>query len=322
MFDLEPSPRPERGAPACSPFAAPPGTTPPVEEVVLAELVDAPPRLWPTFAVVLVAIGGAVVVSAMTIGIMAAAQGGTELVRDGVRSHDWLRGFIATKTGLALMIVPGQLVFGGVALVAAAFSHQRPVDRLGLRQGSFSWPTWPLFLLGTPVIGMVMAQILARVVSEPSEQMKLLENLFAAHAADSPLLLLLLISLLPGVVEELLFRGFLQRRLLTRLPAAVSIGITAAFFAAAHMDPLHAISVLPLGVWLGIVAWRADSIWPAVFGHMGNNGLAIVMSTVGVPDPQLSLPVLQLMLLSFVGCIVLLIARPKRLRRPAPRRPA
>ena len=169
-----------------------------------------------------------------------------------------------------------------------------------------------------------MAQLMSLVIREPSEQLKLLENLFETHAAGSLAMLLLLISVLPGFVEELLFRGFMQRRLLTRLPVVVAIGITTAFFAAAHLDPMHALGVMPLGIWLGVVAWRADSIWPAVFGHVGNNAYAIVLSVMmgPSPDPEQVGPEvaatmgLTLTLVAFAGCLVLLAVRhPKTLPR-------
>ena len=44
------------------------------------------------------------------------------------------------------------------------------------------------------------------------------------------------------------------------------------------LDPLHVIAVFPIGVWLGYIAWKAGSIWPAIMGHVANNGFSIVMA--------------------------------------------
>jgi hypothetical protein len=107
----------------------------------------------------------------------------------------------AAAPGGLVLVLPGQLTFCAVALVAAMFSREKPADRLGLRRGNFPLWTWPLFLLGTPVVGMVMAQLMSLVIREPSEQLQLLENLFETHAAGSLAMLLLLISALPGFIE-------------------------------------------------------------------------------------------------------------------------
>jgi hypothetical protein len=289
---------------------------------VTAEAVDEWPLLWPTFLTIVVAIGGALLVSGIVLAVAGAVSGGPAIFRGTEEFNQWLTSFLATDVGLAVLVLPGQLTFCAAALIAAAFSREKLADRLGLRQGSFAPWTWPLFLLGTPVVGMLTSQLMTRFVPEPSEQLQMLERLFEQHAAGSMAILLVLISLLPGMVEELLFRGFLQRRLLVRLPAAAAIGITTVFFAAAHMDPMHAVGVVPLGIWLGVIAWRADSIWPAVFGHVGNNAFAIVMTVLMGPEasPEQVSPAVGgavgLTLFAFLGCLVLL-AVPSRYGGPS-----
>jgi membrane protease YdiL (CAAX protease family) len=86
----------------------------------------------------------------------------------------------------------------------------------------------------------------------------------------------------PGIVEELLFRGYLQSRLLQRWPPLLAVGASALIFSAAHLDPIHVLGVIPLGVWLGTVAWRAGSVWPAILCHAVNNAVAV--AAVAVQD--------------------------------------
>jgi len=47
------------------------------------------------------------------------------------------------------------------------------------------------------------------------------------------------------------------------------------------MDPIHMLGVVPLGLWLGAVAWRADSVWPAMICHSANNAVAVVGTKYG-----------------------------------------
>lgn len=80
------------------------------------------------------------------------------------------------------------------------------------------------------------------------------------------------------LLEELLFRGWMQRTLERLAPVPVAIGATALTFAAVHMEafgfPLRAV----LGVAAGVAAWSTRSIWPAVVLHATYNGALLVAS--------------------------------------------
>jgi uncharacterized protein len=78
-------------------------------------------------------------------------------------------------------------------------------------------------------------------------------------------------ALLPGVAEELIFRGVLQRSLANRTLGVVVAGCAFALF---HVDPVHVIGVLPLGLFLSWAAARSSTS-VSVFAHVTNNSLAI-----------------------------------------------
>jgi hypothetical protein len=87
----------------------------------------------------------------------------------------------------------------------------------------------------------------------------------------------LAVGLLTAIVEEFMFRGVLQtifERWTKNTHAA--IWITAILFSAFHMEFFGFLPRLMLGVLFGyFVAW-SGSIWPAVWAHFLNNGLAVV----------------------------------------------
>lgn len=78
--------------------------------------------------------------------------------------------------------------------------------------------------------------------------------------------LLLLMGIAPGLGEEIAFRGFVMRGLLSRWGPGLSITVTAICFAAFHGNP-NVVTAFPLGAYLGWMAWRARSTWPAVALH-------------------------------------------------------
>jgi membrane protease YdiL (CAAX protease family) len=123
------------------------------------------------------------------------------------------------------------------------------------------------------------------------------------------------VAALPGVVEELMFRGYLQTRLAERLSPLWAILLSALVFSAAHLDVIHIIGVLPLGIWLGAVAWRAGSIWPAVICHAVNNTVAVLglkyqpAEEVGVAMDPLTLGVLLVCGPAFLFSLVIFRSR-------------
>jgi membrane protease YdiL (CAAX protease family) len=95
------------------------------------------------------------------------------------------------------------------------------------------------------------------------------------HELASRLPLLVLwpsFALVPGVAEELLFRGVLQGALGRNLRAVLIAGCAFALF---HVDPVHVIGVLPLGLFLSWVAYRSSTL-VSIFAHVSNNTLAVV----------------------------------------------
>jgi membrane protease YdiL (CAAX protease family) len=79
-------------------------------------------------------------------------------------------------------------------------------------------------------------------------------------------------ALLPGLAEELLFRGVLQRAIRAR---TASILVSGCAFALFHADPVHVVGVLPLGLFLAWAAARSSTL-VTIFAHVLNNTLALV----------------------------------------------
>ena len=80
------------------------------------------------------------------------------------------------------------------------------------------------------------------------------------------------------VYEELLFRGYVFRGLSRSAGPVVAIVVSSLLFAGFHGDPLHAIAVLPMGLFLGWLRWRTGSIWPCMIAHGLNNAIWVALS--------------------------------------------
>jgi membrane protease YdiL (CAAX protease family) len=89
---------------------------------------------------------------------------------------------------------------------------------------------------------------------------------------------LFLIAILPGVCEELLFRGFLLhgiRKKTSDLPAIIIVGV---LFGAFHLDPYRFLPVTLLGIIFGYMVVKTGSIFTGIVAHSTNNTISILLS--------------------------------------------
>ena len=81
--------------------------------------------------------------------------------------------------------------------------------------------------------------------------------------------------IIPGVFEELAFRGFIMSRLEKVGSVREALIIQAAMFSVLHMFPAIFISHFIIGIILGAVRLRSGSLYPGMLIHAVWNGIAI-----------------------------------------------
>lgn len=99
----------------------------------------------------------------------------------------------------------------------------------------------------------------------------------------------LVVGLLAPLAEELVFRGAVLRALLRwKKNPWIGITISAVLFAVIHMNPAQMPHAFLIGLLLGWMYYRTDSIVPGVVYHWVNNTVAYVMYNL-YPNPDLTL---------------------------------
>jgi len=180
------------------------------------------------------------------------------------------------RTGFTWIVLLPQLSLVFLPILAAYFFPGGIGGALAIERGNWPLWGWAAAAAATPLVGLIVTVMLGGLVEE-SETLRSTSATIRHHGTSGFLLpLVLLIGVTPAICEEILFRGFLQRRLTQLLPAWVGILLASIAFAALHVDPIHALGVLPLGIWLGFLAHASGSLWPAILGHFTNNTLAIL----------------------------------------------
>ena len=119
------------------------------------------------------------------------------------------------------------------------------------------------------------------------------------------------VGLLAPLAEELVFRGAILRALLHwNSKSWLAVIISAIFFSAAHMNPAQIPHTLLVGILLGWLYYRTNSIVPGVVYHWVNNTVAYVLYNL-YPDPNMTLSNLfgsqqtVLMAVGFSLCILI-----------------
>lgn len=84
-------------------------------------------------------------------------------------------------------------------------------------------------------------------------------------------LILLVAVILPGILEELMFRGILQASLRSTGAVIFAVFWQAAAFALFHADPLFMLPPLLAGLLLGYIRLKSESLLPAILAHMSLN---------------------------------------------------
>ncbi len=99
----------------------------------------------------------------------------------------------------------------------------------------------------------------------------------------------LVVGLLAPLAEEMVFRGAILRSLLHwKENPWIGIVISAVLFAVIHMNPAQMPHAFLIGLLLGWMYYRTDSIVPGVVYHWVNNTVAYVMYNL-YPNPDMTL---------------------------------
>lgn len=104
----------------------------------------------------------------------------------------------------------------------------------------------------------------------------LVELFYQKFMLDSFVLSMFLLTVLPAVLEEILFRGFILFGLRRHYSARKSIIVSSLLFGIVHLNPWQFMTAFLLGLLFAWVALKTKSIILPVIGHFFNNMMALI----------------------------------------------
>lgn len=196
----------------------------------------------------------------------------------------------------ALMILQGTVHIFSYLLPSLIYWFY--IERRDLRQfSSGKAPAWHVWLLVFALVlvfipanskfiewnaAMKLPDALAGLeqwMREKEDQLSVMTDFLTSYTSFSQLLIaLFVVTLLPALGEEILFRGVIQTKLSEELRNIhVAIWVAAAIFSAIHFQFYGFLPRMMLGALFGYLYYWSGNLWVAVLAHFVNNGFVLVM---------------------------------------------
>lgn len=264
---------------------------------------DSLPRVWTAFAVYVLSLGLAEVASA-TVHIAVWGTSIHELHSAGYTdSPNRVRAMLLLATGIEMTVIIT------VVLVAASLSGISTRDRLRVRDVKLL--EWRVITGVCGLTSLSLCLIAMHSLGHTSVTSELYSKMLRFSSVTLLMTQVLVVGLLGGIAEELLFRGYIQTRLSERWGSIVGISVTAIMFGLIHYGPENVLVAGIVGMYLGVLAERSSSIVPAMVCHCLNNTLMLVVTAelISVLHPIARLTMAMLGVIGFAVAFRVIISR-------------
>ncbi len=192
---------------------------------------------------------------------------------------------VKAATDLPLIALPTviSLIVAGMIMLLLLWLYLRPSGRYdAIRLNQWSDLNW-VNTIGISVAlvgaGLLFNYLYGTYVFPDIEMQEQVRQMFAA-IPKTPLnwvILFMTVAIIAPLLEELLFRGLLQNSLANRMPIWAAILLSAAIFAAVHMQLYAFPALMALGAVFGYIYHITGSLRVTILLHMVNNAAALAL---------------------------------------------
>lgn len=206
------------------------------------------------------------------------------IIQSSLAQQAWLNdGYRFLGAVMSVLIV----LLGAVPLLVASYRRIRITSAFGLRAPQMSTMLAGLcFGLSTWILAFVWMPIQQQFLPMPEDVQAGFAELQQLFVGVNVWWLFLALAVVPALVEEFFFRGFLFSSLKKAVGPVLGLLLVSFAFAMFHQSVHRLIVTFSLGLLLGLLVLRDGSIWPAMLAHFLHNGLS-VLATEFAPLNQL-----------------------------------
>jgi membrane protease YdiL (CAAX protease family) len=155
-----------------------------------------------------------------------------------------------------------------------------------IRRPRMSIGAWVAMLLALLGLGVLISNIPVAVdllYPMSKEYKEFFETFLRAESVDEFALLFLIAAVVPGICEEIVFRGLIHHGIRATYGSRVAVVVTSILFALIHLSIWNFGALIFMGAFLSILREKTGSIWPGAVAHTVNNTLALTLITVAPP---------------------------------------
>jgi membrane protease YdiL (CAAX protease family) len=173
---------------------------------------------------------------------------------------------------------------GGAVYASRAKGSGRLVRDFGLRL------RWPIDVGIGLIAGVASQYIMVPLLYLPFEQVfpnlrhrletPAKQDTAGVHGGLQVTVLFLFLAVGAPLVEELFFRGLVQRAVARRFGRVAAIGASAVLFGLAHFELLQLPALILFGVVLAVLADRTGRLGPGIVAHAAFNAVTVLTLTL------------------------------------------
>lgn len=224
---------------------------------------------------------GAYISSYLLYGDASGLQDAAGLVSDLKAYPFYLKGFIAFSSSLPLL---------AAALLACIFIKASVPMYLSLvKPNDMKWVALSVLFVFVclPLMGFMLQlnelvdfstwpEMYKWLMTQETANNDMYEALIGPKTVWSVVTSFIVMALLPALVEEIFFRGFIMNALNGLFKNMhIAILVTAVVFSIIHLQFMKAIPMFFLATVFGYAAYWTGSIWTSIFAHFINNSMAV-----------------------------------------------
>ncbi len=146
-----------------------------------------------------------------------------------------------------------------------------------------AWGSILLAMLGLVVLISNIPVFVDELFPMPESYRQMFEDMLTANTWGEYVLLLLVVAVVPGLCEEIAFRGVIYQGIRNTFGPKPALLVSSVLFAIIHLSVWNFAALILMGLFLGYLRERSGSIWPGVVAHVTNNALALTMFTLSPP---------------------------------------
>ncbi len=134
--------------------------------------------------------------------------------------------------------------------------------------------SWVIYLLILPIIIAlsILTEGLVGLIPMPQKVQEFFLSMVQLNIYGY-----LTIGIAAPILEELIFRGIVLKAFLKKYEPVKAIMWSAIIFGIAHLNPWQFVPAWLIGIFIGWIYWKTQSIWPGIIVHFINNSFSFAL---------------------------------------------